>query len=196
MAGRGQTVKRGRAHGAAPMAERPDRSRSSRGPTSKPRRKTTGVSATAPKAGKPKPRTVLTFGTFDLFHVGHLRILERAAALGDRLLVGVSTDELNFRKKGRVPFVPEADRMEIVAALRCVAGVFREHSLEEKRSYLLEHHADVLAMGHDWTGRFDEFKDVCKVVYLPRTESVSTTEIEALIRDRPSPRHQVRGARA
>jgi glycerol-3-phosphate cytidylyltransferase len=138
-------------------------------------------------------RTVLTFGTFDLFHVGHLRILQRARALGDRLLVGVSTDDLNFRKKGRFPFVPEADRMEIVAALRCVDGVFREESMEQKRDYLVRHGADVLVMGHDWAGRFDGFRDVCEVVYLPRTESISTTEIESLIRDRPSPRHQARG---
>lgn len=179
------------------MAKRTARSsRSTRGSPAKSRRKAKAPgTAAAPAPGKDKPRTVLTFGTFDLFHVGHLRILERAAALGERLLVGISTDELNFRKKGRFPFVPEADRMEIVAALRCVDGVFREHSLEEKRSYLLEHKADVLVMGHDWSGRFDEFKDVCEVVYLPRTDSVSTTEIEALIRDRPSPRHQVRGAR-
>ena len=143
-------------------------------------------------AAPAKPRTVVTFGTFDLFHLGHLRILERAAALGDRLIVGVSTDELNFSKKGRYPFVPEEDRMAIVAALRCVDGVFREESLEKKRQYLVEHKADVLVMGHDWAGRFDEFRDVCAVEYLPRTDSVSTTEIEKLIRDRPTPRHQAR----
>jgi glycerol-3-phosphate cytidylyltransferase len=137
---------------------------------------------------------VVTFGTFDLFHIGHLRILERARALGDELLVGVSTDELNFSKKGRYPFVPEADRMAIVAALRCVDGVFREESLAKKREYLLQNKADVLVMGHDWMGRFDEFSDICQVAYLPRTESVSTTEIESLIRERPSPRHQVRGS--
>ncbi|MEA3135857.1 MAG: choline-phosphate cytidylyltransferase [Thermoplasmata archaeon] len=151
--------------------------------------------ATASKGGlhTPRtPRTVLTFGTFDLFHLGHLRILERSAALGDRLLVGVSTDALNFSKKGRFPFVPEEDRMAIIAALRCVDGVFREESLEKKRDYLVQHKADVLVMGHDWKGRFDEFRDVCEVVYLPRTDSVSTTEIESLIRNRPSPRHQVR----
>lgn len=144
-------------------------------------------------SGRPALR-VVTFGTFDLFHVGHLRILERARALGSELLVGVSTDELNFSKKGRYPFVPEGDRMAIVAALRCVDGVFREESLAKKREYLLEHKADVLVMGHDWAGRFDEFSDICEVRYLPRTESVSTTEVEKLIRERPSPRHQVRGS--
>lgn len=146
-------------------------------------------------SGDGKPRTVLTFGTFDLFHIGHLRILERARALGDELRVGVSTDDLNFSKKGRFPFVPEGDRMALVAALRCVDRVFREESLAKKREYLLEHQADVLVMGHDWSGRFDEFSDLCEVVYLPRTESVSTTEIEKVIRERPNPRHQVRGAK-
>jgi len=138
-----------------------------------------------------RPRVVLTFGTFDLFHVGHLRILERAAKLGDRLIVGVSTDELNFRKKARYPFVPQQDRRAIVAALRCVDATFYEESLEKKREYLLQYGADVLVMGHDWEGRFDEFRDICEVCYLPRTEDVSTTAIEALIKDRMSPTSQI-----
>jgi glycerol-3-phosphate cytidylyltransferase len=136
-------------------------------------------------------RTVLTFGTFDLFHVGHLRILERAAANGDRLVVGVSTDDLNFRKKGKFPFVPQQDRRAIIDAIRFVDASFYEESLEKKREYLLRWRADVLVMGDDWTGRFDEFKDICEVVYLPRTEDVSTTAIEALVKDRPSPTVQI-----
>ncbi|MBE7323578.1 adenylyltransferase/cytidyltransferase family protein [Nocardioides sp. Y6] len=123
------------------------------------------------------PRTVLTFGTFDVFHVGHLRILERAAALGDRLVVGVSADELNMRKKGRTPVFSEAERLAIVKALRVVDDVFVEESLEQKRDYIVEHGADVLVMGDDWAGRFDEFEDVCEVVYLPRTPAISTTAI-------------------
>lgn len=127
-------------------------------------------------------KTVLTFGTFDVFHVGHLRILERAAELGDRLVVGVSSDELNISKKGRAPVYPQHDRMRIVAALACVDAVFVEESLEKKREYLLEHNADVLAMGDDWRGRFDEFSDICKVVYFERTPSVSTTAVIEKIR--------------
>jgi len=123
------------------------------------------------------PRTVLTFGTFDVFHVGHLRILERAAALGDRLVVGVSAEELNMRKKGRTPVFSEAERLAIVKALRVVDDVFVEESLEQKRDYIVEHGADVLVMGDDWAGRFDEFEDVCEVVYLPRTPAISTTAI-------------------
>jgi choline-phosphate cytidylyltransferase len=122
-------------------------------------------------------RTVLTFGTFDVFHVGHLRVIERAAALGDRLVVGVSADELNLRKKGREPVFSQAERMEIVAALKAVDEVFLEESLELKREYLVRHGADVLVMGDDWRGRFDEFKDICEVVYLPRTPAISTTAL-------------------
>jgi choline-phosphate cytidylyltransferase len=122
-------------------------------------------------------RTVITFGTFDVFHVGHLRVLERAAALGDRLVVGVSADALNLRKKGRAPVFSERERLEIVAALRVVDEVFVEESLELKRDYVLQHAADLLVMGDDWAGRFDEFGDICEVVYLTRTPAISTTAL-------------------
>lgn len=121
--------------------------------------------------------TVITFGTFDVFHVGHLRVLERAATLGERLVVGVSADALNEQKKGRVPVFSEAERMEIVAALRMVDAVFVEESLELKREYILEHRADILVMGDDWAGRFDEFQDICEVQYFPRTPAISTTAL-------------------
>ena len=123
------------------------------------------------------PRTVITFGTFDVFHVGHLRVLERAAELGDRLVVGVSADALNVAKKGREPVFSQRERLVIVAALRRVDQVFVEESLELKRDYILEHRADVLVMGDDWKGRFDEFGDVCEVVYLARTPAISTTAL-------------------
>ena len=120
-------------------------------------------------------RTVITFGTFDVFHVGHIRVLQRAAALGDKLVVGVSADALNIAKKGRAPVYSQVERMEIVASLRVVDEVFVEESLELKRDYIVEHGADVLVMGDDWAGKFDWVSDVCEVVYLPRTPSVSTT---------------------
>jgi choline-phosphate cytidylyltransferase len=122
-------------------------------------------------------RTVVTFGTFDVFHVGHLRVLERAAALGDRLVVGVSADALNLRNKGREPVFSQAERLEIVAALQVVEEVFVEESLELKRDYLQRYGADVLVMGDDWSGKFDEFGDICEVVYLPRTPAISTTAL-------------------
>jgi choline-phosphate cytidylyltransferase len=122
-------------------------------------------------------RTVITFGTFDVFHVGHLRVIQRAAALGDRLVVGVSADALNLRKKGRAPVFSQDERLEIVAALKPVDAVFVEESLEQKRDYIIEHAADVLVMGDDWAGKFDEFKDVCEVHYLERTPAISTTAL-------------------
>jgi glycerol-3-phosphate cytidylyltransferase len=125
---------------------------------------------------------VITFGTFDMFHIGHLNILERARELGDELIVGVSSDALNFSKKGRNPTCSEADRMRIVAALKCVTSVFSEESLELKADYIREHQADILVMGDDWEGKFDNFRELCKVVYLPRTPSISTTELIELVR--------------
>ena len=122
-------------------------------------------------------RTVITFGTFDVFHVGHLRVIERAAALGNRLVVGVSADALNERKKGRSPVFSQAERLEIVAALKPVDAVFVEESLELKRDYIVEHQADVLVMGDDWAGKFDEFEDICEVHYLARTPAISTTAL-------------------
>ena len=133
-------------------------------------------------------RTVITFGTFDVFHVGHLRVVERAASLGDRLVVGVSADALNERKKGRSPVYSQAERMEIVAALRAVDEVFLEESLEQKRDYILEHGADVLVMGDDWQGKFDDLEDVCEVVYLPRTPAISPPRPAREVSPRPGPR--------
>jgi glycerol-3-phosphate cytidylyltransferase len=126
--------------------------------------------------------TVITFGTFDVFHRGHVSILKRARDLGSRLVVGVSTDALNLSKKGRLPVYSESDRLEIVAALRCVDAVFLEESLEAKRDYIINFGADILVMGNDWIGRFDEYSDVCKVIYLERTPSVSTTSIIESVR--------------
>ena len=125
---------------------------------------------------------IITFGTYDIFHVGHLRLLQRARALGDHLTVGVSTDELNLAKKGRRPVYPFDERCEILSNLAVVDGVFAEESLEAKRDYILEHRADVLVMGDDWEGRFDELSDVCKVKYLTRTPAVSTTAVIEKIR--------------
>jgi glycerol-3-phosphate cytidylyltransferase len=121
--------------------------------------------------------TVITFGTFDVLHVGHIRVLTRSAALGDRLVVGVSSDALNFSKKGRNPVFSEDERLEIVASLKVVDEVFLEESLEQKREYVLAHGAGILVMGDDWAGKFDFLNDICEVVYLPRTPSVSTTAI-------------------
>ncbi len=125
---------------------------------------------------------VITFGTFDVFHVGHVNILERARSFGTELYVGVSSDQLNYSKKGRYPVYSEEDRMRIISALACVDFVFSEESLELKADYIKHYNADILVMGDDWQGKFDEFKDICDVKYLPRTPSISTTEIIEVVR--------------
>ncbi|WKD48796.1 adenylyltransferase/cytidyltransferase family protein [Microbulbifer spongiae] len=126
-------------------------------------------------------RTVITFGTFDVFHVGHANLLQRAAALGDRLIVGVSTDALNMAKKGRNPIYNQHDRMKIINSLRYVNFCFEEETLEKKAHYISLYSADVLVMGDDWVGKFDHLQSLCEVCYLPRTPSVSTTEIIEII---------------
>ena len=127
-------------------------------------------------------KKVITFGTFDVFHAGHVKILERAKSLGDYLIVGVSSDELNFSKKQRYPVYSQADRLHIVESLRCVDTVFVEDSLELKAQYIKMFDADVLVMGDDWKGKFDHFSDICDVHYFERTPSISTTEIIEVVR--------------
>jgi glycerol-3-phosphate cytidylyltransferase len=129
-----------------------------------------------------KKKTIITFGTFDVFHVGHLRILKRARSMGSSLIVGISTDALNFSKKGRNPVYSEAERIEIVSALKCVDRVFEEESLELKGEYIKKYNADILVMGNDWEGKFDEFNNICQVVYFERTPAISTTEVIEKIR--------------
>lgn len=124
---------------------------------------------------------VITFGTFDLFHVGHLNVLRRAREMGDHLIVGVSSDELNYRKKAFYPTYPLEHRMAIVQSIRYVDEVFVEHSLEEKQQYIVEHAADILVMGDDWKGKFDHFSSICTVVYFPRTEGISSTGVKQQI---------------
>ena len=121
--------------------------------------------------------TIITFGTFDLFHIGHLRILERAAKMWHRLIVGISTDELNFKKKGRYPIINQEERLLIVKSLSFVTSVFYEESLDLKRAYIINNNATYLIMGDDWINKFDDLKDICDVYYLPRTVDISTTEI-------------------
>ena len=127
-------------------------------------------------------KRVITFGTFDVFHIGHVNILERAAQLGDYLIVGVSSDALSFKKKQRYPLYSQDDRVKIISSMRCVDEVFIEESLEDKARYIEMKNADLLVMGDDWEGRFDWVNPWCEVVYLPRTPSISTTEIIEIAR--------------
>lgn len=125
---------------------------------------------------------VITFGTFDMPHIGHVKILNRARELGDKLIVGVSSDDLNLFKKGRKPIYSQDERMFLVNSFKGVDQVFLEESLELKREYILNHKADILVMGDDWKGKFDEFSDICQVIYLPRTPSISTTSVIEVVK--------------
>lgn len=122
-------------------------------------------------------KTIITYGTFDLFHVGHIRLLKRLSELGDRLIVGISSDEFNAAK-GKHSFFSYKERAEIIESCKYVTEVFPEANWEQKRSDVMKYKADIFAMGDDWKGKFDELKDVCEVVYLPRTEDISTTDIK------------------
>ncbi|WP_444997707.1 adenylyltransferase/cytidyltransferase family protein [Aliikangiella sp. IMCC44359] len=125
---------------------------------------------------------VITFGTFDMPHIGHVKILNRAKELGDHLIVGVSSDDLNLFKKGRKPIYSQDERMFLINSFKGVDQVFLEESLELKREYILNYKADILVMGDDWKGKFDEFSDICQVVYLPRTPSISTTSVIEVVK--------------
>ena len=120
---------------------------------------------------------VITFGTFDLLHIGHINMLKRCKEHGDKLIVGVSSDKLNYFKKNRNPIFTEEDRMAIIENLKVVDEVFLEESLELKEEYIKNHNADIFIIGDDWKGKFDHLNTVCKVLYLPRTENISTTLI-------------------
>ena len=117
---------------------------------------------------------VITFGTFDLYHIGHVRLLERASKYG-KLIVGISSDELNKKKKDRLPVYSLEERNEIISSNKHVYETFKEESLEKKAEYIKKYNADVLIMGDDWKGKFDEFNTMCKVIYLSRTKTISTT---------------------
>lgn len=120
---------------------------------------------------------VITFGTFDLLHIGHINILEKAKNLGDKLIVGISSDNFSHQKKNRYPIYNQNERKKILESLEFVDEVFLEESFEKKKEYITKYKADILVMGNDWEGRFNEFNDVCKVIYFERTPSISTTEI-------------------
>jgi len=125
-------------------------------------------------------KIVITYGTFDLFHVGHIRLLKRLRALGDQLIVGISSDEFNAIK-GKKSFFSYAERAEIVESCKYVTAVFPEHHWEQKRQDISKYNATTFAMGDDWQGKFDDLSDLCEVVYLPRTEDISTTEIKTAL---------------
>jgi len=122
-------------------------------------------------------KTILTYGTYDMFHIGHLKLLKRLKSLGDKLIVAVSTDEFN-EIKGKKTIIPYEQRAEIVEAIKYVDMVIPENNWEQKVTDIQKYNVDIFSMGHDWEGKFDELKEYCEVVYLPRTEGISTTVLK------------------
>ncbi len=124
-----------------------------------------------------KYHRAITYGTFDLFHIGHLRLLERIANLADEIIVAVSSDEFNVLK-GKHCTISFEDRRDIVAALKMVTMVIREDNWEQKIPDIQKYNCDLFVMGSDWEGKFDFLKPYCDVIYLPRTAGVSSTQIK------------------
>lgn len=122
--------------------------------------------------------TIITYGTFDLLHIGHVHLLRRARALGDRLIIGLSTDEFNRDMKDKTTVVPYSDRRLMLVHLRCVDMVIPETCWEQKPLDIQKHNVSEFVMGCDWQGQFDHLDRHCKVTYLPRTKNVSTTLIK------------------
>lgn len=124
-------------------------------------------------------RKVITYGTFDLLHYGHLELLRRAKELGDYLIVALSTDEFNAGK-GKSSHFDYEKRAEMLAAIKYVDEIIPENSWEQKRSDIIDNDIDVFVMGDDWEGKFDDLEVHCEIVYLPRTANISSTAIKGL----------------
>ena len=123
-------------------------------------------------------KRVITYGTFDLLHYGHINLLRRAKALGDYLIVALSTDEFNKNSKNKVCYFDYEKRKKLLEAIRYVDLVIPEENWEQKMTDVDLYHVDTFVMGDDWEGKFDFLKEKCEVVYLPRTEEISTTKIK------------------
>ena len=121
---------------------------------------------------------VITYGTFDLIHYGHINLLKRAKELGDYLIVALSTDEFNWNSKNKKCYFTYEERERLLEAIRYVDLVIPEENWEQKVTDVQLYKVDTFVMGDDWEGKFDFLKDYCKVVYLPRTPEISTTQIK------------------
>lgn len=124
-----------------------------------------------------RKKTIITYGTFDMFHIGHLNLLRRLKDMADRVIVAVSTDEFNLGK-GKKTLIPYEQRAAIVESIRYVDLVIPETSWEQKIHDVKKYDVDIFAIGKDWEGKFDFLKDYCEVVYLERTQNISTTELK------------------
>lgn len=123
-------------------------------------------------------KKVITYGTFDLLHYGHINLLQRARALGDYLIVALSTDEFNWNCKQKKCYFSYEERKRMLEAIRYVDLVIPEESWEQKERDVKEFRVDTFVIGDDWKGKFDFLKDACEVVYLSRTPEISTTQIK------------------
>ena len=123
-------------------------------------------------------KRVITYGTFDLLHYGHINLLKRAKKLGDYLIVALSTDEFNWEKKKKKCYFSYNKRKSLLEAIRYVDMVIPEESWDQKKTDVKEFRIDTFVIGDDWKGEFDFLKDQCEVVYLPRTPNISTTKIK------------------
>lgn len=122
-------------------------------------------------------KRVLTYGTYDLLHYGHMNLLKRAKNLGDYLLVGISTDEFN-NIKGKQSYFSYDVRRYMLESVKYVDLVIPENDWKQKIEDVKKYDIDIFVMGDDWEGKFDYLKEYCEVVYLPRTDGISTTEIK------------------
>ena len=129
-----------------------------------------------------KFKTVLTYGTFDLLHYGHLEILRRASLLGDKLIVGVSTDKFN-EIKGKTCVLPYQKRKALIESLDYVDEVIPENNWDQKVTDIKDNDIDIFVMGDDWEGKFDKLKDFCEVIYYPRTKGISSTKLRSILDD-------------
>ena len=127
------------------------------------------------------PCNVLTYGTFDLLHKGHINLIKRSKSLGDNLIVGLSTDEFN-REKHKKSYFTFSQRKELLSTIDDIDLIIPENSWDQKIKDIQQYQIDILVMGSDWTGKFDYLKDYCDVIYLPRTEYISTTDIKEEIK--------------
>ena len=125
-------------------------------------------------------KTIITYGTFDMFHVGHLKLIKRLTSLGDRLVIGVSTDEFN-EQKGKQCIIPYEQRKYIVENIKGVDLVIPEKSWEQKKQDIIDNDVSLFVMGDDWKGKFDFLSEYCEVRYLPRTEGISTTHLKNIL---------------
>lgn len=125
---------------------------------------------------------VITYGTFDLLHYGHINLLRQAKAMGDYLIVAVSTDEFNWKEKKKKCYFQYEERKIMVEAVRYVDLVIPETCWEQKSMDISDYHVDIFVMGDDWKGKFDFLREQCKVVYLPRTPIISSTKVKSDLR--------------